>query len=261
MAREQRLVFGEVADVYDRTRPSYPESLVDEVISYARLGAGDPVLESGCGTGKATVPFARRALRMTALEPDSAMAAIAQRNCASLDVSVEITSFEDWVVPPRAAFSLVMAAQSWHWVQPGVRLRKAHEVLVDDGALALFWNRPDWPETALRHEIDAAYERVVPELGARMPGKSPQEVGRRACVEELAASGLFGEITATEHAWETAYERDAYLELLDTQSDHRLLDPVTRERLFAEVGRAIDDAGGTFPVSYVAELYVARRAG
>ena len=50
-------------------------------------------------------------------------------------------------------------------------------------------------------------------------------------------------------------------ELLDTQSDHRLLDPATRERLFAEVGRAIDDAGGTFPVSYVTELYVARRAG
>ena len=94
-----------------------------------------------------------------------------------------------------------------------------------------------------------------------MPGKSPQDVGRRACVEELAASDLFGEVTATEHAWETAYDRDAYLELLDTQSDHRLLDPATRERLFDEVGRAIDDAGGTFPVSYVAELYVARRAG
>ena len=62
MAREQRLVFGEVADVYDRARPAYPESLVDEVVSYARLVGGDPVLEVGCGTGKATVPFARRAL-------------------------------------------------------------------------------------------------------------------------------------------------------------------------------------------------------
>jgi len=189
------------------------------------------------------------------------MASIAQRNCAGLDVSVEITSFEDWVAPPGRAFSLVMAAQSWHWVQPAVRLRKAHAVLDDDGVLALFWNRPDWPETALRHAIDAAYERVVPELGARMPGKSPQEVGRRACVDELAASARFGEVTATVHAWETAYGRDAYLELLDTQSDHRLLDPATREELFAEVGRAIDDAGGTFPVSYVTELYIARRAG
>ena len=122
MAREQRLVFGEVADVYDRARPAYPESLVDAVIASARLVAGDPVLESGCGTGKATVPFARRALTMTALEPDPAMASIAQRNCAGLDVSVEITSFEDWAAPPGPGFKLVMAAQSWHWVQPAVRL-------------------------------------------------------------------------------------------------------------------------------------------
>ena len=60
MAREQRLVFGEVADLYDRSRPGYPASLVDEVVSYAGLTAGDAVLEVGCGTGKATVPFAAR---------------------------------------------------------------------------------------------------------------------------------------------------------------------------------------------------------
>ena len=142
-----------------------------------------------------------------------------------------------------------------------MRLLKAREVLAADGALALFWNRPDWPETPLRHAIDAVYERVAPELGARTPGKSPQDVGRRACVEELTVSGLFGDVTTVEHEWETAYDRDAYLQLLDTSSDHRLLDPERRERLFDEVGRVIDVAGGVFPVTYVAELYLARPAG
>ena len=33
--REQRLVFGEVADTYDRRRPSYPSSLVDAIVSFA----------------------------------------------------------------------------------------------------------------------------------------------------------------------------------------------------------------------------------
>jgi SAM-dependent methyltransferase len=206
------------------------------------------------------VPFARRALTMTALEPDPKMASIAQRNCVGLDATVELTSFEDWVAPPGRAFALVMAAQSWHWVQPLVRLPKAREVLIDNGVLALFWNRPDWPDTALRHEIDAAYERIAPELGARMPGRSRQDIGRRACVDELIESDLFGEVSATEHAWQTEYGRDAYLQLLDTQSDHRLLDPATREQLFADVGHAIDDAGATFPASYVTELYLARRS-
>src|SRR5712691_10389571 len=47
--REQRLVFGEVAEAYDRARPRYPSQLVDDVVSFARLGPRDRVLEVGCG--------------------------------------------------------------------------------------------------------------------------------------------------------------------------------------------------------------------
>ncbi|HYR61536.1 MAG TPA: hypothetical protein VET24_02725 [Actinomycetota bacterium] len=48
--REQRFVFGEVADLYDRSRPGYPEPLVDDVLAYC--GRRSPrVLEVGAGTG------------------------------------------------------------------------------------------------------------------------------------------------------------------------------------------------------------------
>ncbi len=260
MAREQRLVFGEVADVYDRARPAYPASLVDEVIRYASLASGDPVLEVGCGTGKATVPFATRDLRVLALEPDENMAAVARRNCEELDVSVETVAFEDWRVSP-GSFRLVYAAQAWHWVRPDVRLSQAHDVLVEDGTLALFWNRPDWPDTPLRQAIDAVYAHIAPGLGARTPGRSAQDVGRRACTDELEASTLFGDVSFSEHPWSTSYDTARYLELLDTQSDHRLLGREQRARLFRGVGDAIDAEGGTIPVAYFADLYLARRAG
>jgi hypothetical protein len=154
-----------------------------------------------------------------------------------------------------------MSAQAWHWVRPEIRLPKAHEVLGPDGVLALFWNRPDWPDTALRHAIDAVYERVAPELGARTPGRSPQDAGRRACTDELAASPWFGDVSFTEHPWSTSYDVAGYLELLNTQSDHRLLDPEQRARLFHGVGDVIEAAGGVVPVAYCADLYLARRAG
>src|SRR5438876_3292992 len=141
MTREHRLGFGEVAEQYDRVRPTYPESLVDAVVAYASLAADDAVVEVGCGTGKATVPFAARGLRIRALEPDEHMAAIARHNCRALGVTVETSSFEEWPVAHGSA-RLVMSAQAWHWVRPGVRLAKAHETLEPGGALALFWNRP-----------------------------------------------------------------------------------------------------------------------
>ena len=39
MEREQRLIFGEDAELYDRARPSYPVDLIDAVLGLS----GDPV--------------------------------------------------------------------------------------------------------------------------------------------------------------------------------------------------------------------------
>jgi SAM-dependent methyltransferase len=262
VTREQRLVFGEVAERYDRVRPGYPESLVDEVLAYAAARAGDDMIEVGCGTGKATVSFARRGLHVVALEPDAQMAAIARRNCDGLDVSIETTSFEEWDgLGAGSSFALAISAQAWHWVRPGIRLEKAHDALRRDGALALFWNRPDWPDTALQRAIDDVYANVAPALEARTPGRSPQDRGRRSCTNELYESPLFADVSFTQHPWTTSYDSATYVELLTTQSDHRMLSTETRGRLVDGVARAIDDAGGEMEVAYVADLYVARRAG
>jgi SAM-dependent methyltransferase len=256
--REQRLVFGEVAEQYDRTRPGYPESLADEVLAFARFEPGDAALEVGCGTGKATLLFARRGVRVHAVEPDPAMAAVARRNCEPLDVTVDVASFEDWPVP-HGEYGLVFSAQAWHWLRADVRLEHAHAALRPGGALAVFWNRPDWPDTPLRHAIDAVYEREAPTLAARTPGRSPQDERRRNGTEQLAASPLFDDLTLGEHFWSTSYTTSEYIELLGTQSDHRLLAPDQRERLYEGVAAAIDAAGGAIPVAYAADVYTARR--
>jgi len=256
--REQRLVFGEVAEQYDRVRPGYPEPLVDEVMASASLQPGDAVLEVGCGTGKATVPLAARGLRVLAIEPDENMAGVARRNCSGFDVDVVTASFEGFLVTD-GPFALVLSAQAWHWVQPGLRVEKAHRALRDGGVLALCWNRPDWPDTEVSRALDAAYERIAPGLGARTPGRSPQDIGRKACTDELAASPLFGPLAFTEHPWSTSYDTATYLELLATQSDHRMLDSWTRDQLFEAVADVVEAAGGTITVSYAADLYLAPR--
>jgi 2-polyprenyl-3-methyl-5-hydroxy-6-metoxy-1,4-benzoquinol methylase len=111
MRREQRLVFGEVAELYDRHRPGYPDPVVDDLIGLAGLEAGTLVLEVGAGTGKATAMFAERGIHVLAVEPSAEMAVVARR-------------------------------RSWHWVEPRVGFAKAARVLSPEGVLAAFWNRP-----------------------------------------------------------------------------------------------------------------------
>ena len=37
--RPRRLVFGEVAGLYDRARPGYPAALIDDLVTWAQPGA------------------------------------------------------------------------------------------------------------------------------------------------------------------------------------------------------------------------------
>src|ERR1039458_4096462 len=78
--REQRFIFGEVAELYDRARAGYSATLVDDVLSFVGVDSDRlRALEVGAGTGKATVAFAVRGLEILALEPSLEMATVARR--------------------------------------------------------------------------------------------------------------------------------------------------------------------------------------
>src|SRR5215213_7191399 len=71
-----RRTFDRAADLYQDARPEYPGGLFDRLVEVTRLRPGDRVLEVGAGPGKATVPLARRGLRVTALEPGPALCSL-----------------------------------------------------------------------------------------------------------------------------------------------------------------------------------------
>jgi SAM-dependent methyltransferase len=260
MAAERRTAFGEVAELYDRARPSYPTELVEETIAVAPFEQFRPgALEVGAGTGKATVLFARRGISVHALEPSRQMAAIAERNCAEYpDVVVERVEFERFV-PPTRGYPLLYSAQAWHWVLPATRYRNARAALVRGGVLATFWNRPDWERNPLRERIDDAYRSIVQELlpsGVMRPGSSPDVWNR--WIEEIDRADGFERPEIRSYRWDTDYSGEEYVRLLRTHSDHIVLDRAPRERLYTAIEAAIDDHGGVLPLSYVTRLCLAR---
>ena len=255
--REQRLVFGEVAELYDRVRAGYPDAVVDDVIGFA--GADGPhlrALEVGAGTGKATVGFAARGLEILALEPSAEMAAVARRNCQPFPwVRIESATFEDW---PAAAgrFGLVFSAQAWHWIRPEVRYQKAAVALRSGGVLALLWNRVRWQGEPLRDDLEDLYRRLVPDLYARHPAfpglTARPEDGDRG--NEMRRTGLFRDETVRTYPWPAEFTTDSFLDLLQSQSDHRLLAEGTRARLLDAVRQVIDSRGGRVEVPHVTLL-------
>jgi SAM-dependent methyltransferase len=259
--REQRLVFGEVAELYERHRPAYPDVVIDDLVSLAGLKAGSCVLEIGAGTGKATAMFAARGMSVVAVEPSAEMAAVARRVCAAYpSVRIESSDFERWD-PKGRTFPLVFAAQAWHWVVPASGFAKAASVLRPGGVLAAFWNRPMWARAPLREVLIDAYREAAPEVleetDPMHPANSPSgdESEWRAGVE--AADGL-GAPDVREYEWSATYTGSDYASLLQTHSTVRVMEDGRRRALVEAVASAVEAHGNVLELPLVTRVYLAR---
>lgn len=251
-----------MAELYDASRPSYPPAVVEELLRRAGAHSGDPVLEVGAGTGKATVLFAAHGLAVVAIEPSSEMATVARRNCAAYpEVRIVESDFEQWD-PGGRRFPLLYSAQAWHWIDPEVGLERAHRALRPGGVLAPFWNRPAWGRSVLRDELIEVYRAAVPELeptGPMHPANFSPLDGED-WVGETAASGLFGDAEVVDFNWHLDYSADRYIDLMGTLSEVRLLDDSERGRLLDGVHAAIERHGGMLPLPMLTRVCLARAA-
>jgi SAM-dependent methyltransferase len=255
MDREQRLVFGEDAELYDRARPHYPSALIDDVVQL--IGPAARVIDAGCGTGKASVMLAARGIHGVDLEPRPEMAAIARRHLEGhRGWRIDIAAFEDWTPAAKdPRFDAVVSAQAWHWFKPDVRFQKAHTLLLPGGWLALWWNGPRPFDSSIRRAIDEAYATHAPEIVYR--GVAGHW---RPSLDPLPVPGSFGPPIERHYTWTASYTSAGWTDLLQTHSDHRMLPRDRREVLLDAVRDAIDANGGTYEHPYVCSLWAAQRS-
>ena len=254
---EQRFTFDQVANVYSQARPDYPDALVDDVVAYAGLKLNDRIFEVGCGTGQATKSFAKRGFPILATDPGSEMLRGAREGLAGFsNVEFLQTTFEAWPTD-RAAFRLIIAAQSWHWVSPEMRFRKAVEALSRDGSLAVFGQVPVGLPAPLLDQFKEIYLRQTGKWG---PPPEAWYLPNGPFKEWFTASGLFEPVEHRRYFWKWRHTASSYVDFLRTKSDHRMMEPSKRDELLAEIAQAIDGHGGRFEVDYETHLYISRRA-
>lgn len=230
--------FDRAADLYQEARPDYPERLFDRLVAVTGLQSGDCVLEVGAGPGKATLPLARRGMRVTALEPGPALAAHARRNLAGYPVEVVEARFEDWDGQP-GEYAAVVAATAWHWVDPEVRYLAAARALGPEGHLATWGATHVFPPggDTFFDEIQEVYDAIGEGLPAGAPRPAPGQLPNER--EEIEASGLFEVVTADHLDWTVDYDAESYIRLLSTFSGHIAMALESRERLFTEIRRRL----------------------
>jgi SAM-dependent methyltransferase len=258
--RQLRHTFDREAGLYASARPGYPQALFDDIITLSRIPPQGNILEIGCGTGQATLPLARRGYALDCIELGANLAAVARANLDSYpQVTITTSAFEDVPLTERS-YDLVISATAFHWIDPGIGYPKIARALKPGGALALFWNKhvQTGGNTGFAQSVQGVYARLAPELARNFPGLPHPDAITLPVEGEMAQSGLFGPVTVRRYGWEQAYTSQAYIDLLNTYSDHLALDPQVRRRLLEGIQEHIEvHFGGLVVKEYLSLLYLA----
>ncbi|MCV7030360.1 class I SAM-dependent methyltransferase [Mycobacterium sherrisii] len=241
--------FGVDADRYDRSRPRYPEEMIQRVIA---ASPGCEFLDVGCGTGIGARQYRAAGVTVLGVDPDPRMAEVARRS----GIEVEIGNFETWDARGRT-FDAVVAGQAWHWVDPVRGPGKAAQVLRPEGLLALYWHVFD-PPADIAAAFDDVLQRVAPDAPLQTPGVELQEANLKRAMDGIRTAGGFTEPQRWEFEWERRYTRDEWLDHLATTGTLTVLPAEQVAAVRDAVGAAIDAVGGAFTMHYVTLASAAR---
>ncbi|WP_198949765.1 bifunctional 2-polyprenyl-6-hydroxyphenol methylase/3-demethylubiquinol 3-O-methyltransferase UbiG [Synechococcus sp. 1G10] len=258
---EQRAAwYGPAAEAYARARPAYDPTLLGQVITAAGLTASSRVLELGCGPGTATAGLAPLGCSMLCLEPNPAFCCLARQHCGSFsNVTVEPVAFEDWPLQPEA-FDVVLAASSFHWIDPAVACAKAAAALRPGGGLILLWNKELQPSEAFQQRTAELYAELAPQLHRREE-RADQVAILNTLAEALIDRRHFERPLSGLVDTSFIYSAERYLDLLDSYSGYLQLDPAVRQLFFQRLRLLIaNEWEGRLPLTMLSSWQVARKA-
>ena len=240
--------FANAADVYEESRPGYPDQTVEWLIGQLDLRPGRTVVDLAAGTGKLTRLLTPTGATVIAIEPVDEMREALAHTTPSADArtgTAERTGLTD------ASADAVTVAQAFHWFDGPAALAEIHRVLRPGGRLALIWNVRD---------LDHPTQRAIEDLFASYRGDTPSHRAG-AWRAALETSDLFSS---------TAEQRFPNLQMLDADGLVRRvastsfiakLPAATRGDVLA---RARDIADGLpqpfeFPYTSEIEIFAAHR--
>jgi SAM-dependent methyltransferase len=221
------------AEVYERSRPPYPDVLWSRLRTLGVLDVGLRVLELGAGSGQATTALVHAGARVTAVEPGPALARRLHERLPQVEV---LTGTAEEVPLPERAFDVAVAATAVHWLDLARVLPRLHHALVPDGRFIV------WRNVFGEPDVETPFRRRVAEIVSRrvqvVERGRPDELDLQAWVEELSRGGWFVASDVEQWRWSVELDAQRVRDLFSTFSEWT-------EAEAEDARRAAQDLGGT----------------
>ncbi|QLE57309.1 class I SAM-dependent methyltransferase [Nostoc sp. TCL26-01] len=159
-------LFEGAAEVYAQYRTKYPPTVFEKLTEIFNLNGEGRLLDLGTGPGLIAISLSPKFQEVVAIDPDADMLKEAQRQAATTGAD-NITWLEqgaELINPSLGSFRLATIGRAFHWMEREIVLERLHELLTDDGGIALL-NTGDNPWVSSLPWKQAAIEVVKKWLG------------------------------------------------------------------------------------------------
>ena len=231
-----------VAELYERTRPAYPDEAVAWLAERLGIDSAATVLDLGAGTGKLSRALVGLGAKVIAVEPGPEMLA---QLVAAVPEAEPILGAAEAIPLDDATVDAVTCGQSFHWFRAEEAIPEIHRVLRRNGGLGLIWNMRH-PDDALQHEITTLLQPFVP------ASRSP--VG--SATDAIEADERFGSIESRTFSFEHLLDADELVDRIGSISFVAAADPTARAELERDLRALADRHGGAIPFRYLTDAYV-----
>jgi SAM-dependent methyltransferase len=199
------LSFDAAADVYERSRPPYPQAAIDWLVP----ATAQRLLDLAAGTGKLTRQLIDGRRTVTAVEPLPGMRAVGEVAAPAADFR-EGTA--EQIPLLDASVDVVLVAQAWHWVDPVRAVPEVARVLAPSGQLGLLWNDQD---------VRVPWVRELSQI--MHAGAEPPDI------DEPVIGGPFGPLETRQFEWVHPMTGEALLDAVASRS-YFITAPPSRQR-------------------------------
>ena len=240
--------FTEQADAYRRSRPAYPDELIDMLVAEAGLAPGDSVADFGAGTGIMTRMLTERELVVFAIEPNESM-----RSRAEVPEAHWIAGTFEQSLLETASQRWAIAAQAFHWADPLRALPEIRRILQPDCLFTVLWNNRAKTADNTVSWTDAAIRRHVPEFDEAYRNRPWKEI--------LESTGDFTFVTQRNVSHTIPMSRERFLQLWKSHNRlNTIAGPIRFAAFFEDLSEYLEQFSiDLIKVRYDCESWSARR--
>ena len=252
---ERGASFNSAATIYDESRPSYPNEVIEWIIDKTKVSREEKLLEIGPGTGQATMKFAERGYKIHCIEMGKNLADLLVRKGEKYDITVDISSFENW--EPKGLFttSFIFSATAFHWIDQKVKYRKCYDLLKENGYLVLLWNVA--PETEIE-AVKKAYNLLWSYYPERRAKETKIDIKSDRKLE-IVNSSFFDLEGYLDYKWKLADTKEKFTKGFFSQSSYLALDKQKQKELSAKVEELYKSLDDIVETDIYTTVYIAKR--